>query len=167
MYRPNQNSGTNIVLELPQIETNGSETSGRRFRIENGDSLGEREEIFGSPSTPVLENPEYQTRWYFKYFLGKVHQNYVGADSEKVPFFLSVVLTDANNQCASQYRVILWKNTGTQKILLPYASSKPLTVKQLLSCEYSLKVVYISVLRTTVLNSENTIVFDYRTKVSL
>jgi hypothetical protein len=28
-------------------------------------------QIFGSPSTPVLENPEYQTRWYFKYFLGK------------------------------------------------------------------------------------------------
>lgn len=27
--------------------------------------------MFGSPSTPVLENPEYQTRWYFKYFLGK------------------------------------------------------------------------------------------------
>jgi hypothetical protein len=28
-------------------------------------------QIFGSPSTPILENPEYQTRWYFKYFLGK------------------------------------------------------------------------------------------------
>lgn len=28
-------------------------------------------QLFGSPSTPVLENPEYQTRWYFKYFLGK------------------------------------------------------------------------------------------------
>ena len=28
-------------------------------------------QMFGSPSTPVLENPEYQTRWYFKYFLGK------------------------------------------------------------------------------------------------
>ena len=32
--------------------------------------LGELQ-MFGSPSTPVLENPEYQTRWYFKYFLGK------------------------------------------------------------------------------------------------
>ncbi|XP_065200520.1 GTPase-activating Rap/Ran-GAP domain-like protein 3 isoform X3 [Planococcus citri] len=118
---------------LPQIETNGAESGGRRFRIENGDSLGEKEEIFGSPSTPVLENPEYQTRWYFKYFLGKVHQNYVGADSEKIPFFLSVVVTDANNQCVPQYRVILWKKTGTQKILLPYGSNKPLTVKQILS----------------------------------
>lgn len=27
--------------------------------------------VYNSPNTPVLENPEYQTRWYFKYFLGK------------------------------------------------------------------------------------------------
>lgn len=40
-----------------------------------------------------------------------VHQNYVGCDSEKAPFFLSVVLTDANNQCVPQYRAILWKKT--------------------------------------------------------
>jgi len=26
---------------------------------------------FGSPAAPLLENPEIQTRWYFKYFLGK------------------------------------------------------------------------------------------------
>lgn len=31
----------------------------------------EHVQMFGSPSTPILENPEYQTRWYFKYFLGK------------------------------------------------------------------------------------------------
>ena len=34
-------------------------------------------QIFGSPSTPILENPEYQTRWYFKYFLGKREYLYV------------------------------------------------------------------------------------------
>ena len=33
-------------------------------------------QIFGSPSTPILENPEYQTRWYFKYFLGKCEYLY-------------------------------------------------------------------------------------------
>ncbi|XP_049782229.1 GTPase-activating Rap/Ran-GAP domain-like protein 3 [Schistocerca cancellata] len=121
---------------LPQIEANGHELQGRRFRVENGESLGEREEMFGSPSTPVLENPEYQTRWYFKYFLGKLHQNYVGSDSEKVPFFLSVVLTDANNQCVPQYRVILWRKTGSQKISLAYSPNKPTTVKQIL-CNFS------------------------------
>ncbi|RZF36202.1 hypothetical protein LSTR_LSTR008528 [Laodelphax striatellus] len=118
---------------LPQKEANGQDVHSRRFRVENGDSLGEKEEIFGSPSTPVLENPEYQTRWYFKYFLGKLHQNYVGADGEKKSFFLSVVLAEANNQCGPQYRAILWKKTGAQKISLPYTANKPMTVKQILS----------------------------------
>ncbi|XP_026673257.1 GTPase-activating Rap/Ran-GAP domain-like protein 3 [Ceratina calcarata] len=59
------------VEMLPQIEQDGID-NGRRFRVENGDSPGEKEEMFGSPSTPILENPEYQTRWYFKYFLGKL-----------------------------------------------------------------------------------------------
>lgn len=40
-----------------------------------------------------------------------VHQNYVGSDVDKVPFFLSVVLTDANHQCEPQYRAILWRKT--------------------------------------------------------
>ncbi|GBN51635.1 hypothetical protein AVEN_176590-1, partial [Araneus ventricosus] len=40
-----------------------------------------------------------------------VHQNYVGADADKVPFFLSVVLTDANSQGVQQYRAILWRKT--------------------------------------------------------
>ncbi|XP_073980334.1 GTPase-activating Rap/Ran-GAP domain-like protein 3 isoform X2 [Rhodnius prolixus] len=117
---------------LPQVEANGQDVIGRRFRVESGETLG-KDEIFGSPSTPVLENPEYQTRWYFKYFLGKLHQNYVGVDSEKVPFFLSVVLTDTNSQCVPQYRVILWKKTGARKICLTYTPNKPLTVKQILS----------------------------------
>ncbi|PNF14495.1 GTPase-activating Rap/Ran-GAP domain-like protein 3 [Cryptotermes secundus] len=122
-----------VMFTLPQIESDGQELNGRRFRVENGETLGEKEEIFGSPSTPILENPEYQTRWYFKYFLGKLHQNYVGADGDKTPFFLSVVLTDANNQCVPQYRAILWKKTGAQKISIPYTPNKPMTVKQILS----------------------------------
>ncbi|KZS18202.1 GTPase-activating Rap/Ran-GAP domain protein 3, partial [Daphnia magna] len=69
-------------------------------------------QVYNSPTTPVLENPEYQTRWYFKYFLGKLHQIYVGTDSEKQPFFISVVLTDSNNQGAPQYKAILWKKTA-------------------------------------------------------
>ncbi|XP_050528670.1 GTPase-activating Rap/Ran-GAP domain-like protein 3 isoform X2 [Daktulosphaira vitifoliae] len=118
---------------LPQLEASGQDPSGRRFRIETGDSLGEKEEIFGSPCTPVLENPEFQTRWYFKYFLGKLHQNYVGSDADKIPFFLSVVLTDTNHQCVPQYRAILWRKTGAQKILLPHTPNKSMTVKQILS----------------------------------
>ncbi|XP_034948149.1 GTPase-activating Rap/Ran-GAP domain-like protein 3 isoform X2 [Chelonus insularis] len=120
------------VEMLPQIEQDGTE-NGRRFRVENGDSPGEKEEMFGSPSTPVLENPEYQTRWYFKYFLGKLHQNYVASDHERNPLFLSVVLSDGGDQCVPHYRVILWRRTGAQKISLPYSSNKSMTVKQILS----------------------------------
>ncbi|XP_072152305.1 GTPase-activating Rap/Ran-GAP domain-like protein 3 isoform X4 [Bemisia tabaci] len=122
------------VEMLPQVENNGQESGGKRFRVENGDSVTkECGEMFGSPSTPVLENPEYQTRWYFKYFLGKLHQNYVGADADREPFFLSVVLSEANSQCGPQYRAILWRKYGAQKIVLPYTSNKPMTVKQILS----------------------------------
>ena len=40
-----------------------------------------------------------------------MHQNYFGTDGEKQPFFLSVVLNDANNQGVPQYKAILWKKT--------------------------------------------------------
>ncbi|KAH0815636.1 hypothetical protein GEV33_007155 [Tenebrio molitor] len=105
---PNNNTTT-----LQQPENDGQEHC-RRFRIENGDSPGEKDEMFGSPSTPVLENPEYQTRWYFKYFLGKLHQNYVGLDNDKIPFFLSIVLNEDNNSCVPLYRAILFRKTVSQ-----------------------------------------------------
>ncbi|XP_022249773.1 GTPase-activating Rap/Ran-GAP domain-like protein 3 isoform X2 [Limulus polyphemus] len=119
------------VEMLASVDQDGTDHF-RRFRIENGERV-DKDELYGSPSTPFLENPEYQTRWYFKYFLGKLHQNYVGADSEKLPFFLSVVLTDANTQGLQQYRAILWRKTGAQKICLSHNPSKPLTVKSILS----------------------------------
>ncbi|XP_015903214.1 GTPase-activating Rap/Ran-GAP domain-like protein 3 isoform X3 [Parasteatoda tepidariorum] len=120
------------VEMLASCDSEGSESLVRRFRVENGEQV-EKDEVYGSPSTPVLENPEYQTRWYFKFFLGKLHQNYVGADAEKIPFFLSVVLTDANSQGVQQYRAILWRKTGAQKICLSHSPGKPLTVKSILS----------------------------------
>lgn len=43
-------------------------------------------------------------------FLPTVHQNYVGTDAEKNPFFLSVVLSDQNNQRIPQYHSILWRS---------------------------------------------------------
>ena len=61
-----------LIIQLPQTETeNGDSMKCRRFRLENGEGVGDRDEVYNSPTTPVLENPEYQTRWYFKYFLGK------------------------------------------------------------------------------------------------
>lgn len=46
-----------------------------------------------------------------------VHQNYIGTDAEKNPFFLSVVLSDQNNQRVPQYHSILWRKTVRNKYL--------------------------------------------------
>ncbi|XP_055643647.1 GTPase-activating Rap/Ran-GAP domain-like protein 3 isoform X2 [Toxorhynchites rutilus septentrionalis] len=121
------------VDQLPQSEIDGLDPNCRRFRLENGESLAEKDEVFGSPSTPILENPEHQTRWYFKYFLGKLHQNYVGIDSEKNPYFLSIVSQDSGSKCTPLYRVMLFRKQGAQKLALPYNPQQKLTVKQILS----------------------------------
>ncbi|NXF55302.1 GARL3 protein, partial [Oceanites oceanicus] len=120
---------------LISSDADGAIQRAGRFRVENGSS-GENTDY--APGTwhrtdVHLENPEYHTRWYFKYFLGKVHQNYIGTDAEKNPFFLSVVLSDQNNQRVPQYHSILWRKTGTQKICLPYSPTKTLSVKSILS----------------------------------
>uniref|UniRef100_A0A673J8R6 GTPase-activating Rap/Ran-GAP domain-like protein 3 n=1 Tax=Sinocyclocheilus rhinocerous TaxID=307959 RepID=A0A673J8R6_9TELE len=120
---------------LISSDADGAIQRAGRFRVENG-SIDETSDY--TPGTwrrtdVHLENPEYHTRWYFKYFLGKVHQNYVGTDAEKNPFFLSVVLSDQNNQRVPQYRAILWRKTGTLKISLPYSPTKTLSVKSILS----------------------------------
>uniref|UniRef100_A0A9J8CJL7 GTPase-activating Rap/Ran-GAP domain-like protein 3 n=1 Tax=Cyprinus carpio carpio TaxID=630221 RepID=A0A9J8CJL7_CYPCA len=120
---------------LISSDADGAIQRAGRFRVENG-SIDEASDY--TPGTwrrtdVHLENPEYHTRWYFKYFLGKVHQNYVGMDAEKNPFFLSVVLSDQNNQRVPQYRAILWRKTGTLKISLPYSPTKTLSVKSILS----------------------------------
>uniref|UniRef100_A0A8U7N2I2 GTPase-activating Rap/Ran-GAP domain-like protein 3 n=1 Tax=Corvus moneduloides TaxID=1196302 RepID=A0A8U7N2I2_CORMO len=119
---------------LISSDADGAIQRAGRFRVENGSSG----EVNSTPGTwhrtdVHLENPEYHTRWYFKYFLGKVHQNYIGTDAEKNPFFLSVVLSDQNNQRIPQYHSILWRKTGTQKICLPYSPTKTLSVKSILS----------------------------------
>ncbi|XP_042193199.1 GTPase-activating Rap/Ran-GAP domain-like protein 3 [Callorhinchus milii] len=120
---------------LISSDADGAIQRAGRFRVENGSSDENTDYTPGTwRRTDVhLENPEYHTRWYFKYFLGKVHQNYVGTDIDKNPFFLSVVLSDQNNQRVPQYRAVLWKKTGTQKICLPYSPTKTLSVKSILS----------------------------------
>uniref|UniRef100_A0A673UPJ7 GTPase-activating Rap/Ran-GAP domain-like protein 3 n=1 Tax=Suricata suricatta TaxID=37032 RepID=A0A673UPJ7_SURSU len=120
---------------LISSDADGAIQRAGRFRVENGSSDENAAALPGTwRRTDVhLENPEYHTRWYFKYFLGQVHQNYIGNDAEKSPFFLSVTLSDQNHQRVPQYRAILWRKTGTQKICLPYSPTKTLSVKSILS----------------------------------
>ncbi|OXB73965.1 UNVERIFIED_CONTAM: hypothetical protein H355_010238 [Colinus virginianus] len=168
LSRAGRNAGSDAGA-LISSDADGAIQRAGRFRVENGSSdehLTEQSPNFFFQNTGYapgtwhrtdvhLENPEYYTRWYFKYFLGKVdnttflpivHQNYIGTDSEKNPFFLSVVLSDQNNQRVPQYHSILWRKTvrnkylitalpfcGTQKICLPYSPTKTLSVKSILS----------------------------------
>ncbi|XP_007528903.2 GTPase-activating Rap/Ran-GAP domain-like protein 3 isoform X1 [Erinaceus europaeus] len=120
---------------LISSDADGAIQRAGRFRVENGSSDENATALPGTwRRTDVhLENPEYHTRWYFKYFLGQVHQNYIGNDAEKSPFFLSVTLSDQNYQRVPQYRAILWRKTGTQKICLPYSPTKTHSVKSILS----------------------------------
>ncbi|XP_036368697.1 GTPase-activating Rap/Ran-GAP domain-like protein 3 isoform X2 [Octopus sinensis] len=121
---------------LTSCDAEGSNQSVGRFRVETGERDTDENHLqIPSPlNSPIhLENPESQTRWYFRYFLGKLHQNYVGADAEKEPFVLSVVVTDANNLNVPQYRTILWRKTGAQRICLSFNPNKPQTVKGILN----------------------------------
>ncbi|XP_078475206.1 GTPase-activating Rap/Ran-GAP domain-like protein 3 [Lampetra planeri] len=120
---------------LISSDADGAIQRAGRFRVENGSSSDPSKTPPGTwQRTDVhLENPEYHTRWYFKYFLGKVHQNYVGVDMDKSCFFLSVVLSDHNNLRVPQYRAVLWRRPGSLKICLPYCPTKAFSVKSILS----------------------------------
>ncbi|KAF3849304.1 hypothetical protein F7725_015801 [Dissostichus mawsoni] len=102
---------------LISSDADGAIQRAGRFRVENGSS---DEALDYTPGTwrrtdVHLENPEYHTRWFFKYFLGKGQ------------------CCSVNNQRVPQYRAILWRKTGTLKISLPYSPTKTLSVKSILS----------------------------------
>ena len=67
-------------------------------------------------SAPVIENPEHQTLWYSKYFLGKFHHNFVGQDlSDKSTYVLSVV--EEKSFGKSHCRSILWTKDGPKRLV--------------------------------------------------
>ncbi|VDO00056.1 unnamed protein product [Rodentolepis nana] len=76
-----------------------------------------------------LENPERETRWYFKYFLGKgepnyrnnynplAHQLYCGNISEKDPLLLAIIRSEFEAEGLRQYRAILWTKFVALQVL--------------------------------------------------
>jgi len=92
----------------------------RRFRMENSEFCSsEHQDPVNTDdafSLPVIENPEHQTLWYSKYFLGKFHHNYVGQDNEKSPFVLSVV--EEKSFGKSLCRCILWTKDGPKRLVI-------------------------------------------------
>ena len=43
-----------------------------------------------------------------------------------------LLVTDANNHSVPQYRAVLWRKQGSQKLCIPYNPGAPLTVKKIL-----------------------------------
>lgn len=99
-----------------------------RFRVEPAQT----DQPLQSYSAAHLENPEFQTRWYFKYFLGQIHNNYIGLDAKKEPYALSVCLTAADNHGIPQYRGILWRASGCQRLCFPYKPTKIMSPREVL-----------------------------------
>ncbi|MFH4982857.1 hypothetical protein AB6A40_009566 [Gnathostoma spinigerum] len=93
-----------------------------RFRLEpSADCCNDVSQPSTSPV--IVENPQEETRWYWKYFLGKEHQNFAGIDPlTKAPFFMSVLIEDepdGNRICRS----ILWTSQGPRRLCIPAQSN--------------------------------------------
>ncbi len=64
----------------------------------------------------MIENPEDQTLWYSKYFLGKFHHNYLGQDTNKSAYVLSVV--EERSFGKAHCRCILWTKDGLKRLVI-------------------------------------------------
>ncbi|CAJ0583257.1 unnamed protein product, partial [Mesorhabditis spiculigera] len=105
-----------------------------RFRLEpSSDYHAGAEGQFPTSSTIIVENPQEETRWYWKYFLGNEHQNFSGIDpSTKSPFFLSITVEEEIDD-NRLLRAILWTAKGPRRLCVPVPpSGKPLTAKAIL-----------------------------------
>ena len=76
----------------------------------------DRDDSLEIPTTPVLENPEHQTKWYYKYFLGKFHSNFVGQDIAGHTYVLSVLSERSFGK--TQQRAILWTKDGPKRLCM-------------------------------------------------
>ncbi|CAI4233182.1 unnamed protein product [Auanema sp. JU1783] len=104
-----------------------------RFRLEPSSDFQPDAPMPTSSSSIVVENPQEEMRWYWKYFLGNEHQNFSGIDpTTKSPFFLSIMVEeeiDDNKLC----RAILWTQKGPRRLCVPVShGGKALTAKAIL-----------------------------------
>lgn len=92
------------------------------FRCEDGfdtDAVASRSTFMRNV---LLENPEVETRWYFRYFLGQAHTNYsTTLESEKGRE--SIVFSVLTPRDDDDYtRVILWKKSGSEYLSIKVAT---------------------------------------------
>lgn len=95
------------------------------FRCEGDGGPGLAEGLVSTPMNTVsLENPEAETRWYFRYFLGHSHENYIAhllSAAGKEPVVLSLMVESLGGPFGDnkQIRAILWSKAGSERLLLP------------------------------------------------
>eukprot|EP00048_Salpingoeca_helianthica_P005990 m.94018 g.94018 ORF g.94018 m.94018 type:complete len:823 (-) comp13837_c0_seq1:24-2492(-) len=107
------------------------------FRCE-GDSEGALNKSGADAATIMLENPEGETRWYFRYFLGHSHENYMThlvTAAGKEPVVLSVLtefLGGSSSLESKQIRAILWSKAGSERLLLPVRGKTHMDPKKII-----------------------------------
>eukprot|EP00051_Salpingoeca_urceolata_P020309 m.303663 g.303663 ORF g.303663 m.303663 type:complete len:391 (-) comp19592_c1_seq3:423-1595(-) len=94
------------------------------FRCEGGSQRSNSTDRAALKGNILLENPESETRWYFKYFLGHAHQNYITGYllGNQTQFAVLSVVVEAHSQAGTavpQCRAICWRLTGSERIVFP------------------------------------------------
>lgn len=139
----------NMSGSLPQLNTVGEDSPtstmlrSRRysrqtgeedhgFRLEDGTETSITTDRAAFMSNIILENPETETRWYFRYFLTKFHQNFVAflpgsGQTDMEPVMLSVLNDDSGS-----IRAILWRKTGSERLLTKGARGKSVDPKKVI-----------------------------------
>ncbi|EGD74356.1 hypothetical protein PTSG_06365 [Salpingoeca rosetta] len=84
------------------------------FRCEDGGDTDLSADRSAFMRNVLLENPEVETRWYFRYFLGQAHSNYAAtleSDKAREQVILSVLSPHEEDDYT---RAILWRKTGSE-----------------------------------------------------
>eukprot|EP00911_Craspedida_sp_UC1_P002650 UC1_evm1s1950 len=121
--------------ESPAMIRRGSQqvTGGDQgeWRMETGEDVPRTTDRNAFMSSVLLENPESETRWYFKFFLGNQHYNYLThliSDGVRRLVIMSVLYAEDAPPSASsdgnQTRVILWQSAGSEHLLIPEGKTK-------------------------------------------
>eukprot|EP00039_Didymoeca_costata_P025638 m.14024 g.14024 ORF g.14024 m.14024 type:complete len:867 (-) comp4969_c0_seq1:62-2662(-) len=106
------------------------------FREEDGSETSITTDRAAFLASVILENPETETRWYFRYFLGRSHQNFLSAltlvdddnNTELEPVLLSILCDEDGS-----IRAILWRKSGTERLLTKGQRGKAPDAKKVLT----------------------------------
>ncbi|EGC33613.1 hypothetical protein DICPUDRAFT_80637 [Dictyostelium purpureum] len=94
--------------------------------------------LFGQPSGQTesldiaVENPEECVLWYYNYFLGKSHQNYLGVLDNGDVFGASIIKEDYNVEGEYSYKTIIWTIEGIERQWFQVKQKQSLTPTEII-----------------------------------